>query len=100
MANGKLNRRKTRPEIVTGDFELHFEEVVNRNRYSLVALLTGGLLVLTLLVPGVVYYSQADVGNVLIEAEDGNQINKGNIRQIKDEETGLIYIEFTSPTER
>lgn len=98
MANGKLGRKKQHAEIVTGDFELHFEEVVNRNRYTLVALITGGLLLLTILVPGVTYYSQAKTKNTLIEAESGQLINDLNVKKVPASNSNEpSYVEFILP---
>ena len=99
MANGRLSRKKQHPEVVTGDFELHFEEVVNRNRYTLVALLTSGILIMALVVPGAVYYSTADTNIISIEAEKGIIINKDNVLQSSDDNTASdnSYIEFKIP---
>ena len=33
MLKHKAQQKKSKSEVVTGDFELHFEEVVNRNRF-------------------------------------------------------------------
>ena len=102
MANGILSRKKHNPEVVTGDFELHFEEVVNRNRYTLVALFTSGLLLLALLVPGAVYYSTADTNIISIEAENGYISAQENIIESSDDMTASdnTYIEFKTPLSR
>lgn len=95
--NTKLTRKKHQAEIVTGDFELHFEDVVNRNRYSVIAFITGGLLLLTLVVPGAVYYSRADTNNSLIEAENGKIINQESVNTITPEGASEGYVEFVVP---
>lgn len=99
MANDKIRHKKDKPEVVTGDFELHFEEVVNRNRYTLVAFLTSGFLLLALVVPGAVYYSKADTKNVSVEAETGIISNSEFVNTLRDDNGGGdTYIEFTVPS--
>ena len=79
MLKHKAQQKKSKLEVVTGDFELHFEEVVNRNRFIVLILVTGSLILLAMLVPGFAYYSQAGVDNALLEAEGGKVINSENI---------------------
>jgi len=79
MLKHKAQQKKSKSEVVTGDFELHFEEVVNRNRFIVLILVTGSLILLAMLVPGLAYYSQAGVDNALLEAEGGKVINSENI---------------------
>jgi len=79
MLKHKAQQKKSKLEVVTGDFELHFEEVVNRNRFIVLILVTGSLILLAMLVPGFAYYSQAGVDNTLLEAEGGKVINSENI---------------------
>lgn len=79
MVKHKAQQKKSKSEVVTGDFELHFEEVVNYNRFIVLILVTGSLILLAMMVPGLAYDSQAGVDNTLLEAEGGKVINSENI---------------------
>lgn len=69
--SGKSRRDIHKPEVVTGEFELHYEDVINKNRYALVALLASGLVLLAAFVPSAVYESMADTDRASIEVESG-----------------------------
>lgn len=93
---------KHKPEVVTGDFELHYEDVISRNRYLLVAVLSGGLVMLAAFVPSVVYRSAADTDRVSVEAEQGIVINPEFVTKVEGDvsASGNSYIEFrTTPAE-
>lgn len=98
--NQKRSKEKQRPEIVTGDFELHFEDVINRNRYALVAALSFGFILLAVFVPTAVYYSTAGSERVSVEAESGLIINQDLVNILGDDmsASGNGYIEFRMPT--
>lgn len=100
--SGKEKREKHKPEVVTGDFELHFEDIVNRNRFALVAVFASGLVLLAVFVPTAVYHSVADSERVSVEAERGRVNNPGLVEIIDKDMTasGNGYIEFRlTPTE-
>jgi hypothetical protein len=92
----KIRHHKHKPEVVTGDFELHYEDVVNRNRYAMVALLASGLVLLAVFVPSVVYRSVADTDNISVEAEQGRVINPELVTKVEGDVTASdnSYIEF------
>lgn len=94
--NRKTTKEKHRPEVVTGDFELHFEDVVNRNRYALVALFASGLVLLAVFVPSAVYQSMAGNDKVSVEAEQGEVANSSLVEIVDNDMTasGNSYIEF------
>lgn len=92
----KSRREKQKPEVVTGDFELHYEDVINRNRYALVALFASGLVLLAVFIPSAMYHSVADTERVPIEAEQGLIINPEYVTKVDGDVTasGSGYIEF------
>lgn len=94
--NQKKIKEKHKPEVVTGDFELHFEDVLNRNRFALVALFASGLVLIAAFVPTAVYHSVADTNSVSIEAEQGMVANPDLVSVEKDDITasGNSFIEF------
>lgn len=94
--NAKTRREKRRPQAVTGSFELHYEDVINRNRFALVALFASGLVLLAVFVPSVVYHSVADTGRVSIEAESGALANPELVTRVEGDmsASGNSYIEF------
>lgn len=95
---GRVKHIKRRPEAVTGSFELHYEDVVSRNRYALVALFASGLVLLAVFVPTAVYHSVADTGRVSVEAEGGVIIRPEYVTKVEGDVTasGNSYIEFRS----
>lgn len=92
----KGRREKHKPEVVTGDFELHFEDVINRNKFTLAAILSGGLILLAVVVPGAVYYSAADTDIVSVEVEHGSVINPERVVKTESDVTASDggFIEF------
>lgn len=103
LRRGNKNRRdKTKPEVITGDFELHYEDVINRNRYALVAVFASGLVLLAVFVPSAVYYSTADTDRVSVEAESGLITNPQLVTKAGGDATASEggFIEFKlKPTE-
>ncbi len=94
---GKSRREKHKPvKAVTGDFELHYEDVINRNRFWIVALFASGLVLLAAFVPSAVYHSVAEQDQVSIEAETGLIINPELVTRAEGDVTasGNSYIEF------
>jgi len=85
-----------KPEVVTGNFELHYEDVVGRNRFAIVALFASGLVLLALFVPGAVYQSVARPEQLSIEAEQGLIINKNLVKIVEGDITASdnSFIEF------
>lgn len=94
--SGKARREKHKPEVVTGDFELHYEDVINRNRYALVALFASGLVLLAVFIPSAMYHSVADTERIPMEAEQGMIINPTYVTEVDGDPTasGNSYIEF------
>lgn len=92
----KIRHDKHKPEVVTGDFELHFEDVINRNRFALVAILASGLVLLAVFVPSAVYHSIAETDNISVELEHGMIINPEYVTKVEGDVTasGNSYIEF------
>jgi hypothetical protein len=92
----KLSEHVDKPAIVTGNFELHYEEVVKRNRYAIIALIAGGLLALGAFIPSAVYHSVANEERVIVEVESGKINNPALITEVHGDvsagESG--YIEF------
>lgn len=95
-SGAKSRREKHKPEVVTGDFELHFEDVVNRNRFVLAAVLAGGLVLLAVVVPGAVYQSMADTDIVSVELEQGIITNPQSVIKADGDVTASEsgFIEF------
>ena len=94
--NNKHQAHVDRPAIITGNFELHYEDVVRRNRFIIISFVATGLLAVAAFVPAAVYQSTADNQRVTIEAEDGKITNPAQIIIIKgDNDAGEDgYIEF------
>ncbi len=94
----KHQRRVDRPNVITGNFDLHYEDVVRRNRFAIVAFLATGLLAVAAFIPAAVYESTADSKRVTVEVENGKITNPSQITIVKgDSETGNDgYIEFGS----
>ena len=85
-----------RPTAITGNFELHYEDVVHRNRFAIVALILTGMLALAAFIPAAVYRATADSKRVIIEVEGGKITNPTQVTVIKgDNAAGADgYIEF------
>ena len=92
----KYQAHVDRPNIVTGNFALHYEEVVHQNRMFVVAFLATGLLAVAAFVPAAVYQSVADSQRVTVEIEQGTIINPSQVVIVKGdlEAGGESYIEF------
>ena len=92
----KIRHEKHKPEVVTGEFELHYEDVVSRNRYALVAIFASGLVLLAVFVPTAVYHSVAETEQISVEAEQGLIINPEYVTKVEGDITasGNTYIEF------
>ena len=92
----KEKRDKNKPEVVTGDFELHYEDVINRNRYALIALFSSGLVLLAVFVPSAMYHSVADTKHVSVEAERGTITNADKVLRVDNDmsASGNGYLEF------
>lgn len=92
----KHQKRVDRPNVITGSFDMHYEDVVRRNRFVVVAFLATGLLAVAAFIPAAVYESTADSKRVTVDAENGKITNPAQITVVKgDSETGNDgYIEF------
>jgi uncharacterized protein YbcV (DUF1398 family) len=88
-----------RPDAITGNFELHYEDVIHRNRAFIITFIATGLLAIAAFVPAAVYKSTADSQRVIIEVESGKITNPTQITIIKGdpEAGGGGYIEFGLP---
>ncbi len=86
-----------RPNIITGNFELHYEEVVHRNRFVIIAFALTGLLAVAAFIPSAVYQSTADSQRVTVEVENGKITNPAQVTIIRGDSAagGDSYIEFT-----
>jgi len=85
-----------RPEVITGNFELHYEEVVHNNRFIIVAFALTGLLAVAAFIPSAVYESTADSQRVSVEVETGKVANPNQVMIVKGDSTAASdgYIEF------
>jgi hypothetical protein len=94
--NAKHQAHVDRPIVVTGKFDLHYEDVVRRNRFAVIAFILTGLLALAAFVPAAVYRSVADSQRIIIEAENGKFTNPSGIIVIKGDNAagGNSYIQF------
>jgi len=68
-----------RPITVTGNFELHYEEVVKHNRFAIIAFLTTGLVAVAAFVPAAVYQSVAGTETVTVESEEAELSNGAQV---------------------
>lgn len=96
----KHQDRVDRPVIITGNFELHYEDVIRRNRFVIIAFALTGLLAVAALVPVAVYRSTADSQRITVEVENGKITNPAQVTVIKGDTTagGDGYIEFGQKT--
>jgi hypothetical protein len=92
----KHQARVDRPTAITGNFELHYEDVVHQNRFVLIAFLVTGLLAVAAFIPAAVYQSTADSQRVVVEVEDGKITNPTQVTIVKGDTAagGTGYIEF------
>ena len=93
----KRRVEKRKPEVVTGEFELHYEDVVNRNRFVVVALFANALVLLAAFIPSAVYQSVARPDQISVEAENGMIINPELVTLVEGDVTASdsTYIEFS-----
>ncbi len=93
----KTRRDKHKPAVITGEFELHYEDVINKNRYTLVALFASGLVLLAVFVPSAVYESMAGSERVSIEAESGLIVNPELVTKVQGDASASegSFIEFS-----
>ena len=94
--NNKHQARVDRPVVITGNFELHYEDVLRRNRLAIVAFMVTGMLAVAAFIPAAVYQSTADNERVTIDVETGKITNPTQVTIIKGDEQagGNGYIEF------
>lgn len=92
----KFQAHVDRPNAITGNFELHYEDVIHRNRFVIIAFVLTGMLAVGAFIPAAVYQSTADSKRIIIEVEDGEITNPAQITIIKGDTAagGDGYIEF------
>ena len=85
------------PEVVTGNFELHYEDVIHRHSKLVVALFASGLLMLGVFIPKAVDQSSAGSDHVTVEVELGKVSNPTYVSKVSgDISAGNdSYIEFS-----
>jgi len=84
---------KKRPEVVTGNFSLHYEDLVKKNRYFVVGIVGIGLIAAAVVIPVAIYRSIAATGATSFEAEGGTSsisVTKGSDAQA----SGGSFIQF------
>jgi hypothetical protein len=97
LRRNKQNRReKHKPEVVTGSFELHYEDVVKKNHFAIITVFASALVLFAAFIPGAVYQSIAEPEEVNVEVETGIIINPEYVTKVKGDITasGDGYIEF------
>ena len=94
--NKKFQAHVDRPTVITGNFELHYEDVVRSNRFVIVAFVLTGMLAVAAFIPAAVYESTADSQRTIVEVENGIIINPAHVTVIKGDSAagGDGYIEF------
>ncbi len=94
--NKKFQAHVDRPNAITGNFELQYEDVVHRNRFAIIAFVLTGMLAVGAFIPAAVYRSTADSKRVIVEVENGIITNPSQITVIKGDIAagGNGYIEF------
>lgn len=97
IKRNKRQARVDRPALITGNFDLHYEDVIQHNRFVIIAVIVTGLLAVAAFIPAAVYETTADSQRVIIEAENGKITNPAQITVIKGDTAagGDGYIEFT-----
>jgi hypothetical protein len=95
--NAKHQARVDRPEVITGNFELQYEEVVHRNRFVIIAFALTGILAVAAFIPAAVYQSTADNQRVIVEVENGRVTNPKQVTVVNGDTAagGDGYIEFS-----
>jgi hypothetical protein len=90
--------KKHHPEVVTGSFDLHYEELVNRNRHMIIAVFAIGLVILAAVVPFAVFHSLAGGDFFGAEVETGTLSSTTLITKTTDTTaSGNSYITFKLP---
>ncbi len=94
--NKKFQAHVDRPAVITGNFELLYEDVVHRNRFVIVGFVLTGLLAVAAFIPTAVYQSTADSQRTIVEVENGVITNPAHVTVVKgDSAAGSDgYIEF------
>ena len=92
----KFQAHVDRPNAITGNFELHYEDVVHHNRFFVITFILTGMLAVGAFIPAAVYQSTADSKRIIVEVENGTIINPSQITVIKGDTAagGDGYIEF------
>ncbi|MDB5182584.1 MAG: hypothetical protein JWO47_368 [Candidatus Saccharibacteria bacterium] len=92
----KYQAHVDRPAVITGNFEMHYEDVVQRNRFIIIAFVLTGLLAVAAFIPAAVYQSTADSQRIIVEAENGKITNPAHVTIVKGDTAagGDGYIEF------
>jgi hypothetical protein len=93
----KHQARVDRPTVITGNFELHYEDVIRRNRFIIIAFAVTGMLGIAAFIPAAVYRGVADSQRVTVEVESGEITNPAQVTIFKNDPAvgGNGYIEFT-----
>ena len=94
----KRRVKKHQPEIVTGNFQLHYEELIRKNRYMVIALLGFGITGLSAIIPLATYRSIAISSFVSIEAESGSISDTTKVLKTTGDSaaSGGSYVKFTA----
>ncbi len=102
LRRGRAKEEKPKPEVVTGSFELHYEDIISRNRFAIIAVFATALVLLAAFVPGAVYHSVAEPDKASVEIETGTVINPGMVIKVKGDITASddSYIEFRAAPEQ
>jgi hypothetical protein len=85
-----------RPTVITGNFEMHYEEVVHQNRFVIIVFALTGLLAVAAFIPAAVYRSTADSQRVIVEVATGTITNPQKVTVVRGDTTagGDGYVEF------
>jgi len=89
--------KKPHATVVTGKFDLHYEDLIKRNRYLLMALTGGTIALLAIVIPVAVYRSLAGTGAASLEAEDGTLTTQA-VATTDATASGGQYVTFTPPS--
>ena len=96
VRNSKHQAHVDRPIVITGKFDLHYEDVVQHNRFAIIAFVLVGLLSVAAFVPAAVYRSNADSRRIIIDVEGGKVTNPSSITIVKGDITAGNegYVQF------
>ena len=94
--NNKYQAHVDRPIVITGNFNLQYEDVIKHNKYIIIAVFATGLLAVASFIPTAVYQSTADSQRITVEVENGTVSNPAQLTVVKGDSTsgGDSYIEF------